>query len=143
MKLTQVSSAVHQSHAQVVLCDQAHLAWPILYQREGVRYTANQAARTAGNVDRLFNADKKKIEHFGRHFDSLRTTDHKLRQSHFPICRRRSRQIDGRQQRRAIGCRITECTLPVCTPLLKYLMRVPALGLSYPWHTHPRLQSQF
>ena len=33
---------------------------------QGVRDTANQAARTAGNIDRLFNADKEKIERFGR-----------------------------------------------------------------------------
>jgi Fic family protein len=33
---------------------------------QGVRDTANQAARTAGDIDRLFNADKEKIEHFGR-----------------------------------------------------------------------------
>src|ERR1700740_2543845 len=29
---------------------------------QGVRDTANQAARTAGNIDKLFNADKEKIE---------------------------------------------------------------------------------
>jgi Fic family protein len=33
---------------------------------QGVRDTANQAARAAGNIDRLFNADKEKIERFGR-----------------------------------------------------------------------------
>ena len=33
---------------------------------QGVRDTANQAARTAGSIDRLFNADKEKIERFGR-----------------------------------------------------------------------------
>ncbi len=33
---------------------------------QGVRDTANQAARTAGNIDKLFNADKEKIERFGR-----------------------------------------------------------------------------
>ncbi len=33
---------------------------------QGVRDTANQAARTAGAIDRLFNADKEKIERFGR-----------------------------------------------------------------------------
>jgi len=33
---------------------------------QGVRDTANQAARTAGSIDKLFNADKEKIEHFGR-----------------------------------------------------------------------------
>ncbi len=33
---------------------------------QGVRDTSNQAARTAGNIDRLFNADKEKIERFGR-----------------------------------------------------------------------------
>src|SRR5277367_293620 len=33
---------------------------------QGVRDAANQAARTAGSIDRLFNADKEKIERFGR-----------------------------------------------------------------------------
>jgi Fic family protein len=33
---------------------------------QGVRDTANQAARTAGSIDRLFHADKEKIEHLGR-----------------------------------------------------------------------------
>jgi Fic family protein len=33
---------------------------------QGVRDTANQAARTAGAIDRLFNTDKEKIERFGR-----------------------------------------------------------------------------
>jgi len=33
---------------------------------QGVRDTASQAARTAGTIDRLFNADKEKIERFGR-----------------------------------------------------------------------------
>ena len=33
---------------------------------QGVRDTANQASRTAGTIDRLFNADKEKIERFGR-----------------------------------------------------------------------------
>jgi hypothetical protein len=33
---------------------------------QGVRDTANQAARTAGSIDRLFNADKETIERFGR-----------------------------------------------------------------------------
>jgi Fic family protein len=33
---------------------------------QGVRDTANQAARTAGNIDKLFQADKEKIERFGR-----------------------------------------------------------------------------
>lgn len=33
---------------------------------QGVRDTANQAARTACTIDRLFNADKEKIESFGR-----------------------------------------------------------------------------
>jgi Fic family protein len=33
---------------------------------QGVRDTAIQAARAAGSIDRLFNADKKKIERFGR-----------------------------------------------------------------------------
>ena len=33
---------------------------------QGVRDTANQAARTAGNIDKLFNADKERIERFGR-----------------------------------------------------------------------------
>src|SRR6202167_4666844 len=33
---------------------------------QGVRDTAHQAARTAGSIDRLFQADKEKIEHFGR-----------------------------------------------------------------------------
>src|SRR5580658_7766510 len=32
----------------------------------GVLDTANQAAWTAGTIDRLFNADKEKIERFGR-----------------------------------------------------------------------------
>lgn len=33
---------------------------------QGVRDTANQAARMAGKIDKLFQADKEKIEHFGR-----------------------------------------------------------------------------
>jgi Fic family protein len=33
---------------------------------QGVRDTANQAARTATNIDKLFRTDKEKIEHFGR-----------------------------------------------------------------------------
>lgn len=33
---------------------------------QGVRDTANQAARTAGKIDKLFQADKVKIERFGR-----------------------------------------------------------------------------
>jgi Fic family protein len=33
---------------------------------QGVRDTANQAARTAGNIDKLFHADKEQIERFGR-----------------------------------------------------------------------------
>jgi Fic family protein len=33
---------------------------------QGVRDTANQAARMAGNIDRLFHADREKIERFGR-----------------------------------------------------------------------------
>jgi Fic family protein len=33
---------------------------------QGVRDTANQAARTAGNIDRLFKADKEKTERFDR-----------------------------------------------------------------------------
>jgi Fic family protein len=33
---------------------------------QGVRDTANQAARTAGKIDKLFQADKEKIERFGR-----------------------------------------------------------------------------
>ena len=33
---------------------------------QGVRDTANQAARMAGKIDKLFQADKKKIERFGR-----------------------------------------------------------------------------
>lgn len=33
---------------------------------QGVRDTANQAAQTAGKIDRLFRVDKEKIEHFGR-----------------------------------------------------------------------------
>jgi len=33
---------------------------------QGVRDTAKQAARTACSIDRLFNADKEKIERFGR-----------------------------------------------------------------------------
>ena len=33
---------------------------------QGFRDTANQAARTAGTIDRLFNADKEKIERFDR-----------------------------------------------------------------------------
>ena len=33
---------------------------------QGVRDTANQASRTAGAIDRLFYADKEKIERFGR-----------------------------------------------------------------------------
>ena len=33
---------------------------------EGVQDTANQAARTAGTIGRLFIADKEKIERFGR-----------------------------------------------------------------------------
>src|SRR5277367_554667 len=33
---------------------------------QGVRDTANQAARMAGSIDRLFRADKEKIERFGR-----------------------------------------------------------------------------
>jgi Fic family protein len=33
---------------------------------QGVRDTAKHAARTAGAIDRLFNADKEKIERFGR-----------------------------------------------------------------------------
>jgi len=33
---------------------------------QGVRDTANQAVRAAGSIDKLFNADKEKIEHFGR-----------------------------------------------------------------------------
>jgi cell filamentation protein, protein adenylyltransferase len=33
---------------------------------QGVRDTANQAARTASNIDKLFRTDKEKIEHFGR-----------------------------------------------------------------------------
>ena len=33
---------------------------------QGVRDTANQAARTAGGIDKLFSADKQKIEHLGR-----------------------------------------------------------------------------
>jgi Fic family protein len=33
---------------------------------QGVRDTANQAAHTAGSIDKLFNADKEKIERFGR-----------------------------------------------------------------------------
>ena len=33
---------------------------------QGVRDTANQAARMAGKIDRLFQADKEKIECFGR-----------------------------------------------------------------------------
>ena len=33
---------------------------------QGVRDTANQAARTATNIDKLFRTDKEKIAHFGR-----------------------------------------------------------------------------
>jgi len=33
---------------------------------QGGRDTANQAARTAGKIDKLFQADKEKIERFGR-----------------------------------------------------------------------------
>jgi len=33
---------------------------------QGVRDTANQAAQMAGSIDRLFSADKEKIERFGR-----------------------------------------------------------------------------
>jgi len=33
---------------------------------QGVRDTANQGARTAGSIDRLFKEDKEKIERFGR-----------------------------------------------------------------------------
>lgn len=33
---------------------------------QGVRDTANQAARMAGKIDKLFQADKEKIERFGR-----------------------------------------------------------------------------
>ncbi len=33
---------------------------------QGVRDTANQATRMAGSIDRLFRADKEKIERFGR-----------------------------------------------------------------------------
>jgi Fic family protein len=33
---------------------------------QGLRDTAKQAVRTAGNIDKLFNADKEKIERFGR-----------------------------------------------------------------------------
>ena len=33
---------------------------------QGVRDTANQAARMAGKIDKLFHADKEKIERFGR-----------------------------------------------------------------------------
>jgi Fic family protein len=33
---------------------------------QGVRDTANQAAQTAIEIDRLFRSDKKKIDHFGR-----------------------------------------------------------------------------
>jgi Fic family protein len=33
---------------------------------QGVRDTANQAARTANSIDKLFRADKEKIELFGR-----------------------------------------------------------------------------
>jgi Fic family protein len=33
---------------------------------QGVRDTANQAARMAGSIDKLFQADKEKIERFGR-----------------------------------------------------------------------------
>jgi Fic family protein len=45
--------------------DEGWTAWMDFFL-QGVRDTANQAARTASNIDKLFRTDKEKIEHFGR-----------------------------------------------------------------------------
>jgi Fic family protein len=45
--------------------DEGRTAWMDFFL-QGVRDTANQAARTATNIDKLFRTDKEKIEHFGR-----------------------------------------------------------------------------
>jgi Fic family protein len=45
--------------------DEGWTAWMDFFL-QGVRDTANQAARTATNIDKLFRTDKEKIEHFGR-----------------------------------------------------------------------------
>jgi cell filamentation protein, protein adenylyltransferase len=45
--------------------DKGWSAWMDFFL-QGVRDTANQAARTATNIDKLFRMDKEKIEHFGR-----------------------------------------------------------------------------
>jgi Fic family protein len=45
--------------------DEGWTAWMDFFL-QGVRDTANQAARTASTIDKLFRTDKEKIEHFGR-----------------------------------------------------------------------------
>src|ERR1700749_1869358 len=54
---------------------------------QGMRDTANQAARMAASIDRLFRKDKEKIELFGRGAASALLTRQRPREKPCAICR--------------------------------------------------------